>query len=116
MDSGAILGAMLVVTYAMILPAMKLVLLLLAELFRFSPHPWEIAFSRGCVQFVQLISKWACPDMFAYILIMYLIRGLDDNSSYLESDAQLDIGFMLFSVFCIGSTISAMAVKLPGED
>jgi hypothetical protein len=116
MDSGAILGAMLVVTYAMILPAMKLILLLGGELFRFSPHAGEIAFSRGCIRFVQVISKWACPDMFAYILMMYLIRGLDDNTSVLESDAQLDIGFMLFSVFCIGSTVSSLAVKLPGED
>merc|ERR1719382_2122664 len=107
---------MLVVTYAMILPAMKLILLLGGELYRFSPHAGEIAFSRGCIRFVQVISKWACPDMFAYILMMYLIRGLDDNTSVLESDAQLDIGFMLFSVFCIGSTISSLAVRLPGED
>merc|ERR1719382_2393597 len=107
---------MLVVTYAMILPAMKLILLLGGELYRFSPHAGEIAFSRGCIRFVQVISKWACPDMFAYILMMYLIRGLDDNTSVLESDAQLDIGFMLFSVFCIGSTVSSLAVKLPGED
>ena len=29
-----------------------------------------IVFERLSVQVVQFISKWACPDMFAYILLL----------------------------------------------
>ena len=29
-----------------------------------------------CIQVVQNISKWACPDMFAYILLMHLVKCL----------------------------------------
>ena len=36
-----------------------------------------IVFERLSVQVVQFISKWACPDMFAYILL--LLPGLNQT-------------------------------------
>jgi len=51
--------------------------------------------------------------MFAYILLLYLLRALNDRSSLIEAPAHLDVGFACFSVFCICSTFSSLAIHLP---
>mmetsp|Transcript_67358 Transcript_67358/g.121368 ORF Transcript_67358/g.121368 Transcript_67358/m.121368 type:complete len:547 (+) Transcript_67358:40-1680(+) len=112
-DTGGWLGAALVVFYAMVVPAVKLVLLIAGEMFR--EDPATVQKSRRCIHFVQFITKWACPDMFAYILLIYLFRDLDERSSTITALAQLDTGFTCFSLFCVGSTIATLALR-PPED
>merc|ERR1712226_666148 len=63
---------------------------------------------------VQAMSKWACPDLFAYILMAYLFRSLH-KPPHLLSSFQLDVGFTCFSVFCIGSTLATLGLRVPGR-
>jgi len=112
-NSGGTLGAVLIVLYAMVIPVAKLFLLGLGELWRCDKDPSRVHAARGCIKVVQTLSKWACPDMFAYILLLYLVRSLDLRSSSIEAPAQLDIGFICFSIFCTFSTITSLAIHLP---
>eukprot|EP00929_Paragymnodinium_shiwhaense_P071963 TRINITY_DN36540_c0_g1_i2.p1 TRINITY_DN36540_c0_g1~~TRINITY_DN36540_c0_g1_i2.p1 ORF type:complete len:325 (-),score=36.02 TRINITY_DN36540_c0_g1_i2:161-1135(-) len=111
--TGGHLGAFFVVLYAIILPCLKLVLLLLGELWRNSPEDSERRLmSRRCISFVQAVSKWASPDMFAYILLLYLLRHLGCPPE-VQSKAKLDVGFLCFSIFCVSSTLSSLAIQPP---
>jgi len=111
--SGAILGAVLLIFYAMVIPAVKLILLVVGECWRFSYNPTKVQVARVSIRVVQVISKWACPDMFAYILLLYLVRSVGERSPYVETGAKLDVGFLCFSAFCICSTISSLLITLP---
>lgn len=110
--SGGYLAACLVILYAMIIPAFKLTFLLVGEICRYSPSKSTRAQARQCIFFVQVMSKWACPDMFVYILLLYLIRHVDGKAG-ISAPAQLDTGFACFAVFCILSTCSALTIKMP---
>jgi uncharacterized paraquat-inducible protein A len=112
-DTGSATGACVVTLFCIVVPILKLILLTLGEAFRTS-SPTR---SRSCILFVQCISKWACPDMFAYILLTYLVRHLGDHTDGLiESPAKLDIGFSCFVIFCVLSTLSSLAVEAPEAD
>lgn len=110
-EDGAYMAGCLVLFYAVAVPAAKLVLLALGEGWRYS-RPRA---ARQCIRVVQLISKWACPDMFAYVLVIYLFRNLDEKSSMIGGPAHLDIGFVCFSLFCICSTFSSLFIPLPEQ-
>merc|ERR1719204_1553701 len=105
------LGAVLVTLYAMVVPTLKLVLLALgAFLKRRGTEHQRLA--RLCIVVVQAVSKWASPDMFAYILLMYLIRGWDKPPE-VNSHMDLGLGFTCFCVFCVGSTVSSLGIRMP---
>jgi len=112
-EYNAYLAAVLVATWALVIPVAKLGLLLYGEAYRFSPDSSSRRAARRCVASVHAISKWACPDMFAYIMLMYLTRAIADNSQVLQSESKLDVGFICFSLFCVLSTISSLAIPLP---
>lgn len=103
------LGAHAVILYAMVIPSVKMCLFLLSLVPCCPPTA-----ARWCTKIVQSISKWACPDMFAYILLMYLIRGLN-HPRMLLSKMQLDLGFTYFSLFCIGSTAASLGMRQDDE-
>eukprot|EP00933_Yihiella_yeosuensis_P017455 TRINITY_DN14576_c1_g2_i1.p1 TRINITY_DN14576_c1_g2~~TRINITY_DN14576_c1_g2_i1.p1 ORF type:complete len:527 (+),score=53.95 TRINITY_DN14576_c1_g2_i1:81-1661(+) len=107
------LGAILVVLYAIVIPVVKLGLLVSAERMRNSTDPAEVKLARKRIKIVQFISKWACPDMFAYILLLYLFRALSDRSDILSTPCQLEVGFACFSIFCVFSTVGTMAITPP---
>merc|ERR1711920_36650 len=44
---------------------------------------------------------------------MYLFRSLN-QPPHLLSDMQLDVGFVCFGVFCLGSTLASLAIRIPG--
>lgn len=111
-NSGSHLGTIAVVGFAIVIPAVKLVLLIAGGLMRHSKDEGCRTFARSSIHFVQKISKWASPDMFAYILLLYLIRGLDHPPT-LNGLMELDIGFTCFSTFCVASTISSLGVRAP---
>lgn len=104
-------GAILVAVYAIAIPITKIALLV-AGLRLHLRGVGSIHRARICIRIVQSISKWACPDMFAYILLQYLIRNLDKPPE-LRSDMVLQLGWTCFTVFCVGSTVSSLGVRLP---
>lgn len=110
--TGGRTGAFFVILYAMVLPALKIVLLVLGELWRGSDNPNLQAVSSICILLVQVTSKWATPDLFAYILLLFLFRHLD-HPPLIRSEAVLDVGFECFGVFCLCSTFSTLAIHRP---
>merc|ERR1719221_2344030 len=104
-----IAGAALVTTYAMVIPAVKVLLISLSVLLQHRGSPSRMRWARRCIIVVRFVSKWACPDMFAYILMTYLFRSLNKPPSLL-SDMRLGAGFACFCVFCVGSTISSLGI------
>jgi len=89
-------------------------LLGLGELWRHRPETWKVRVARWSIWAVQMISKWASPDMFAFALLYYLLRSLN-HPPYLESIQVLDIGFACYNIFCVSSVVSTMSVTLPKD-
>lgn len=110
-DFGAMLGCVLVVLYAIVVPVAKLFMLCLGEYWRVSADRSLASLSRRFIQVVQVISKWACPDMFAYILILTLFREVGKKSDLIKMQAELDVGFTCFSVFCVTSTLASLSIS-----
>lgn len=111
-SDGCWLGSVFLVAFAVVIPSFKLLMLGLGELWRHSPSPDRLRRARLCIHCLQLVSKWACPDMFAYIFLLYLVRGMDKPPT-LNGLFQLDVGFTCFCLFCLGSTVSALGIRLP---
>jgi len=113
-DTGSWLGAVMVAIFAIVVPLVKIVLLVLGEFWRCSKDRQRIQVARMCIRFVQIISKWACPDIIAYIFLFYLVRHL--NRPPINGLFSLDVGFTCYTLFCWGSTISSLGVHLPALD
>jgi len=96
----------------MAIPGIKVVLLLLGQVLQCGSKPGHVRWARRCIQTVQVISKWACPDMFAYILMLCLFRGLNKPPN-LQSSMELGLGFSCFTIFCVGSTVSSLGIRVP---
>jgi len=110
--TGGRTGAYLVILYAMVMPALKLVLLVLGELWRNSEDALRQSVASACIVLVQVTSKWAAPDLFAYILLLFLFRHLH-HPPLIQSTAVLDVGFACFGVFCLCSMLSTLAIHRP---
>jgi len=111
-EESSYFGTACVVGFAMVIPVLKLVLLTVGGTLRHSDNEGKVEIARRSIHFVQVVSKWASPDMFAYILLLYLIRKLN-NPPELNGLMQLDIGFTCFATFCVFSTISSLGVRTP---
>jgi len=107
-------GAVLIAIYAFVVPTVKLFLLGTGEFFRFSEDIRLRKLARGCIILMQFISKWAAPDMFAYVLLYYLIRRLQNLP--VSTLCMFDIGFTCYSVFSITCAMSSLGVPLPKID
>lgn len=105
-------GVVLVSAYAIAIPAVKLLLVLAGLWLQLLGGEGRLRWARRCLVAVRLISRWACPDMFAYILMTYLFRSLNKPPT-LQSDLRLGPGFACFCVFCVGSTVSSLGLRLP---
>eukprot|EP00930_Biecheleria_cincta_P071604 TRINITY_DN5908_c0_g2_i1.p1 TRINITY_DN5908_c0_g2~~TRINITY_DN5908_c0_g2_i1.p1 ORF type:complete len:508 (-),score=87.47 TRINITY_DN5908_c0_g2_i1:316-1809(-) len=107
-QTGGDLAAIIVIIYAMVIPALKLVLLFTA---------WMSSGTRArrCTQVVQNISKWACPDMFAYIFLMYLVKQLSHPPQFL-AQGHTCLGFTFFTIFCVGSTVASLGIRVPDRE
>lgn len=81
--TGSKIGAFLVILFSMVIPAIELVMLILGEVFRFGSAKCADIF-RWVIIWVQHRSKWASPDMFAYILLVDLVRTLEVESLILS--------------------------------
>merc|ERR1719373_56996 len=100
-----------VVVGAVVVTHTKLVLLGLGQYLQ-RGGPASARWARRCIVLVQTISKWACPDMFPYVLLMYLSRGLN-KPPVVNSSMPLDLGFTCFSIFCVCSTVSSLGIRAP---
>mmetsp|Transcript_39488 Transcript_39488/g.73618 ORF Transcript_39488/g.73618 Transcript_39488/m.73618 type:complete len:523 (-) Transcript_39488:157-1725(-) len=109
--TGSKIGAFLVILFSMVIPAFELVMLVCGEAFRFASARCAEIF-RWVILWVQHRSKWASPDMFAYVLLVNLVRTLDQEPLIL-SRARLEIGFSCFSTFVVTATVSSLGVPLP---
>eukprot|EP00929_Paragymnodinium_shiwhaense_P001753 TRINITY_DN10198_c0_g1_i6.p1 TRINITY_DN10198_c0_g1~~TRINITY_DN10198_c0_g1_i6.p1 ORF type:complete len:597 (-),score=64.70 TRINITY_DN10198_c0_g1_i6:191-1981(-) len=107
------LPASLLALYAIVIPLVKIALLICGETFRESADENKVACSRRCIRLVHAVSKWASPDMFAYILMFYLFRTLNIDPFIIT--AALDTGFTMFTVFCLVSTVASLAIQEPPE-
>merc|ERR1719221_1864107 len=110
-EEGALLAAAFITAYAMVIPVLKLLLLALGLAWQHGDAA-KARWARRCILTVQFVSKWACPDMFAYIVMMCLFRGLN-KPPHLKSNLDLGLGFSCFSIFCLGSTIACLGLRLP---
>jgi len=110
--TGSWWGSALVAVFAIGIPVVKIALLIRGEYYRNSEDPNKVMLAHKSIRFVQAISKWACPDMMAYILLLYLIRSLNHPST-LNGLFKLDVGFTCYTLFCFGSTVSSLGVSLP---
>ena len=88
--TGSRVGAFLVILFSMVIPAFELVMLVFGEVFRFASARCAEIF-RWVILWVQHRSKWASPDMFAYVLLVDLVRTLDQEPLIL-SRARRDRG------------------------
>merc|ERR1719188_2972291 len=114
-NDGGRLGAFSVVLFAVVVPAMKLVALIAADILRRgSPTVRRLTWARWCLQTVQIVSKWASPDMFAYIFLLYLMRMLN-KPPFLGGEAVLDKGSTCFVLFCVFSTVATLGIELPAN-
>lgn len=115
-DRGAPLGAAFICFYAVVVPALKLALLILGKLgLRCPAGSRYVHWGRCCIVCVQSISKWASPDVFAYVLLIYMFRSMD-NQPRLVTTGQLEAGFTCFCFFCVGSTLSSLWIHVPGYE
>jgi len=89
-----------------------LTLLAIGEFWRYSPDKNKLWIARHCILTVKRISKWACPDLFVYILLLYLIRQID-GTVHILAPAHLDTGFTCFAMFCILSSTTSLTIKTP---
>ena len=76
--TGSRIGAFLVILFSMVIPAFELIMFVLGEAFRFTSARCAEIF-RWVILWVQHRSKWASPDMFAYVLLVDLVRTLDQE-------------------------------------
>jgi len=67
--------------------------------------------SRNCILLMRFISKWAAPDMFAYVLLYYLIRKLEHLP--INTLCLFDIGFTCYSIFSLTCAMSSLGIPLP---
>lgn len=111
-EEGTWPAAYLVAFYAIVVPVFKLILILFGESWRFSSNPSNIERSRMCIHIIQVISKWAAPDMLAYIVLFYLVRNMNHPPRMLSA-ADLDIGFLCYAVFCMLSTLASSFIRPP---
>jgi len=111
-DTGSHRGAVFIAIFAFVVPALKLVFLGLGALWRRHPDAWRVRTARYMVILVQMISKWASPDMFAFALLYYLFRTLN-SPPLIESLQVFDIGFVCYNIFCVSSVVSTLFVELP---
>merc|ERR1719401_883743 len=101
-------GLVLVTSYAVVIPMLKVALLCVGHCLQHGRRP-NIPMARRCIMLVQVVSKWASPDMFAYILVMTLYRELNRPPGLL-SGMSLGVGF---TCFCVGSTVSSLGIRVP---
>lgn len=95
-ESGGWFPAALVAFFALVVPAVKLILMIVS-------HVWKKpALSKA----VLLVSKWAIVDAIAASFIMAYFTNAYDGAVV----SKVDIGFAFFVLYCVLSTVGALII------
>lgn len=92
-------------------PLLKLVLVVLTEVYRYSES--TVGFARKCIIFVVVTAKWsACLHLFILTFHCQFL-AMDVGQVDLETSTVLDIGWACFTLFVITNVISALSISIP---
>ncbi|MPY25342.1 paraquat-inducible protein A [Shewanella psychropiezotolerans] len=110
-QSGNILVALLVGVFSVVIPALKLILMLIQQ----TPIAPKAKFRLG--QFTGIIAKWSMADVFVVALMVSYMAG---NASagmgeLLKTTASFDVGFYYFSAYCVFSILSGYLMRRTSE-
>ena len=104
-ESGNDFVAGLILLFSVIVPFVKGALLLISLFMKAAVARVRI------FRFVKAISKWAMADVFVVgVYISFLSAKATDNL-----DAEIHIGFYLFTAYCLISLLSLQFMKVEGE-
>lgn len=97
-------------TFAVGDPILKLVLIILANFWRYKES--TVRRARSCLLIVRVITKWASPVFFVAILMHSAVLSMD-TGSLVGAKGVLDIGWVGYMLFCITNIVSATSIGLP---
>jgi phosphoglycerol transferase MdoB-like AlkP superfamily enzyme len=102
-NDGNHLVAVLIITFSVVVPALKLLLMVLSTLWRNSMFGWRLK------RISSAMSKWSMADVFAVaMLISFLaIKSTEGTSALVENQISLEIGFYYFIGFCLLSILAS---------
>ncbi|AQS35398.1 Paraquat-inducible protein A [Shewanella psychrophila] len=105
--SGNILVALLVGLFSVVIPAFKLILMLIQQ----TPITQRARFRLS--KLTSMIAKWSMADVFVVALIVSYMAG---NASagmgeLLKTTASFAVGFYYFSVYCVFSILSGYLMR-----
>ncbi|MCG9713806.1 paraquat-inducible protein A [Shewanella insulae] len=110
MQSGNLLVGILIATFSVIIPTLKL----LAQA--------VLVFTRGStanllMRFIDAIGKWSMADVFVVaIIVSYLAGNAEDQMGELIiMHAKLEIGFWFFTGYCLFAIASNMLMTKPKQ-
>ncbi|MEI6859270.1 MAG: paraquat-inducible protein A [Shewanella sp.] len=106
-QSGNMLVALLVGLFSVVIPALKLIMMLILQ------TPITLQARSKLIQFTGLIAKWSMADVFVVALIVSHMAG---NASagmgdLLKTTASFDVGFYYFSAYCVFSILSGYLMQ-----
>lgn len=109
--SGSYFGSIFLLVWDMAVPAVKVSLLVLAMVCQHG-SPAKVHLASQCIRIVRWLAKWAAMDVFAYIVMICLVRGFA-KPPHLSSTMDVGLGFTCFGLFCLGTTFSSLGLRLP---
>ncbi|BAJ00093.1 paraquat-inducible protein A [Shewanella violacea] len=110
-QSGNILVALLVGLFSVVIPALKLICMLILQ------GPISLKAKLKLSQFTGIIAKWSMADVFVVAVIVSYMAG---NASagmgdLLKTTASFDVGFYYFAAYCVFSIFSGYLMGRPSE-
>jgi hypothetical protein len=106
-EDGNHIVAILIVTFSIVVPALKLLLIAFAYLWQNSILGWRLKLlSAG-------MSKWSMADVFAIaLLISFLtIKSTEGRSSLVENQINFETGFYYFIGYCLLSILASQLMR-----
>jgi hypothetical protein len=111
-DTGNTLVAVMIVTFSMVIPTLKLLLQLAAFL-----APGNAGYA--ILRLNAALSKWSMADVFVMAMLIAFLAGRasDHMGDLLIMDARLEVGFWYFTGYCLFAIASgALLAKLAASE
>lgn len=102
-EDGNHVVALLIVTFSVVVPVTKLLLLFLSYLWRNAMLGWRLKVISAAM------SKWSMADVFAIaLLISFLaIKSTEGTSTLVENQINFEVGFYYFIGYCLLSILAS---------
>lgn len=106
-DNGNAAVAVLIVTFSVLVPVLKLLLQLSAVLLR-------IPLGQRLMGFNAMLGKWSMADVFVMAMLIAFMAGQASNhvGELLIMNAQLEEGFWYFLAYCLFSLVAGALLQL----